>query len=292
MIHHFADLLDRTADYWTIIPSNQIFAFSSDDEIKDKGQVKALTISKNHKSWRQIFDCPNIEEVTLYNPDQDQIREIQKLTQLKRLRLSTFRAKDIEFIRNLPNLEEVAFEYVSGFSDLSPFQSLNKIKSMYFENLRRVSNFDGLIGLNSLRFLYIQGTLDWNQPIENFSFLAGLPNVEVLCFGWVINKSDFPAFLPAMKMKSLQRIRIGMATFHAKEYAFLETALPHVKCGNFGDNPWTPCYQIENAYTEFLGKGSGRVKRNNPDLKAKIQAFENQYAAYKLESAHLIKNNT
>src|SRR5439155_14457709 len=116
------------------------------------------------------------EELTLHNPSKEQIEAISKLTQLKRLRVTFFRATDIEFIGDLHNLEELILEYVSGFSHLTPLLSLTKLKSVHFENLRSVTNFDGLRGLNSLRYLHIGGTLDWNQPIQNFDFLKGLPN--------------------------------------------------------------------------------------------------------------------
>jgi len=221
MKHHFGDLLDRTGDYWTIVPNRERYAYAADDIIKDKDPVRILTISKSHENWRQVFDCPNLEELTLHEPSREQVEGIQKIIQLKRLRLTFFRAKDIGFIGSLSNLEEVVFEYVSGFSDLSPFQGLPKIKSLHLENLRRVSNFDGLRGLTSLRYLKIDGTLDWKQPIDNFNFLEGLPDLEILAFGFVINKTEFPAFLPILKLEKLKKIRIGMATFHTKEYAFL-----------------------------------------------------------------------
>ncbi|SKC88838.1 leucine-rich repeat domain-containing protein [Ohtaekwangia koreensis] len=290
MKHHFGDLLDRTGDYWTIIPNVGRYSFSADKNIKEKSKVKILTISKHDKYWNQVFECPNIEEITLHDPSKEQIEEIQKLKQLKRLRLTFFRAKDVEFIANLRNLEEVIFEYVSGFSDLSPFQRLPKIKSLHFENLRRVSNFDGLRGLKSLRYLYIDGTLDWKQPIENFNFLEELPNLEILAFGFVINKTDFPAFLPILKLKKLKKIKVGMATFNTKEYAFLETALSSKKCVNFSDTPWTPCYKIGKEYMEFIGKGAGNVKLKSSSALEKISMFEEKYKAYKIEAGKIIKS--
>ena len=181
MKHHFGDFLDRTGDYWTTIPNRERFAFIADFEIVNKDEVKILTISKtqdkNH--WEQIFDCPNLEEITLHDPTKEQVQAIRRLTNIKRLRVTFFRATDIEFIGDLHNLEELILEYVSGFTDLTPLLKLTKLKSIHFENLRRVSNFDGLRGLDSLRYLHIDGTVDWNQPIENFDFLNGLPNLEV-----------------------------------------------------------------------------------------------------------------
>jgi hypothetical protein len=292
MKHHFGDLLDRTADYWTVIPNRKRFAFIADFEIANKDDVKILTISKHQKQehWEQVFDCSNLEELTLHDPSKEQVQAIRKLTNLKRIRVTFFRANDIEFLGDLTNLEEVVLEYVSGFSDLKPLQKLPKLKSLHLENLRRVSNFDGLKGIDSLHYLHIDGTLDWKQPIEDFTFLEGLPNLEILAFGFVINKTEFPAFLPILKLKKLKKVRIGLATFNTKEYAFLQTALPDVLCGTFDDAPWKICYQLNGDYMEFIGKGAGNVKLNNPKAKEKIADFEKQYEEYKKEAEQVIKN--
>jgi len=114
-------------------------------------------------------------------------------------------------------LEELILEYVSGFSDLSPLSKLKKIKSLHFENLRKVKNFSGLSGIESLKYLYINGTLDWKQPIEDFEFLKGLPNLEVLALIQVINKTPFPAFKPVLNLKRLQKIKLISNMFATRE---------------------------------------------------------------------------
>ena len=291
MKHHFIDLLDRTDDYWTIIPNRERFTFVADFDIENKNDVKIITISKNQekKHWEQVFNCPNLEELTLHDPSKEQIQAIQKLENLKRIRITFFRTIDIEFIGHLINLEEVILEYVSGFSDLKPLKKLKKLKSLHLENLRRVSNFDGLRGIDSLRYLYIDGTLDWNQPIENFTFLEELPNLEILALSFVINKTEYPAFLPILSLKKLKKLRIGLRTFNTKEYAFLQSALPTVLCCTFDDKPWKICYQLNNDYMEFIGKGAGRVKLNNAKASEEIENFKNQYEKYKKEAEEIIK---
>jgi Leucine-rich repeat (LRR) protein len=206
MKHHFADFLDREGDYWAIIPNRERYAYSADKKIKDTEKVKILTISKYDKNWKQVFDCPNIEEITLHEPSKEQVESIRILTDVERLRVTHLRTKDIDFISELNNLEELILEYVSGFHDLTPLRKLTKLRALHFENLRGVTNFDGLKGLDSLRYLHIDGTLDWNQPIKNFGFLAGLPNLEVFSLGFITNKSKFPALIPIIKLKKLKKI--------------------------------------------------------------------------------------
>ncbi len=286
MKHHFGDFLDRTGDYWTTIPNRERFSFIADFKIENKDEVKILTISKHqHKEhWEQVFDCPNLEELTLHDPSKEQVQAIIKLTQLKRLRVTFFRAKDIEFIGKLYNVEELILEYVSGFSDLTPLLKLKKLKSLHFENLRRVSNFDGLRGLDSLRYIHIDGTVDWNQPIENFEFLKGLPNLEVFSLGFIINKSEYPAFLPILHLKKLNKIKIGRATFKTNEYAFLKVAVPNVEGCN-----WELCWDYHDNI-EFLGKRAGYVKKNNPSVKERCAEFIATFEKMKNESEIIIKS--
>ncbi|MBS1531618.1 MAG: leucine-rich repeat domain-containing protein [Bacteroidetes bacterium] len=284
MKHHFGDFLDRTSDYWSIVPNIQRYAYDSDGIIKNKDEVKILTIGKQHENWKQILECPNLEELTLHDPSKEQVQSIRKLTQLKRLRITFFRTTDIEFIGDLNNLEELILEYVSGFSNLNPLLKLTKLKSLHLENLRSVSNFEGLKGLNSLRYLRIDGTVDWSQPIENFEFLNGLPSLEVLSLGFVVNHSLFPALLPVLHLKRLRKIKIGRATFPTKEYAFLQVALPNVEgCS------WDLCWDYGDNF-EFLGKRAGFVKKKSPSVKKRCEEFIRSFEEMKKESEKIVKD--
>lgn len=328
MKHHFGDFLDRTGDYWTTIPNRERFAFIADFEIANKDEVKILTISKNQEkvNWEQIFKCPNLEELTLHEPSKEQIQSIRRLANIKRLRITFFRATDIDFISDLNNLEELILEYVSGFSDLTPLSKLTKLKSLHFENLRKVSNFDGLKGISSLRFIHIDGTLDWNQPIENFEFLNGLPNLEVFSLGWIVNHSPFPALTSVLTLKKLEKIRIISNTLPTQEFAFLKRALPNVQGANneisrkFAYSSLKVTkedfrYQLsdeiikekhpevriiydgtrevndpDTEWFEFIGKGAGRVKCNNSKVKEKIEEFKLKYEQYEIEADRIIQN--
>ena len=286
MKHHFGDFLDRTGDYWTTIPNRERFAFIADFEISNKDEVKILTISKHQHRlhWEQIFNFPNLEELTLHDPSKEQVQAIRKLTNIKRLRVTFFRATDIEFIGDLLNLEELILEYVSGFSDLTPLLKLTKLKSLHFENLRRVSDFDGLQGLNSLRYLHIDGTLDWNQPIESFEFVKGLPNLEVFSLGFITNKTEYPAFLPLLQLKKLKKIKIVRDTFKSNEFAFLQVALPDVE-----GSDWNLFWDMKDRFT-FLGKRAGLVYKSNPLLTEKCDEFKELFEKLKKEAKAIIES--
>lgn len=290
MKHHFADLLDREDDYWTIVPNIERYSYSADELIDDKENAKVVTVNKDDSNWKQIFDLPNLEELTLHEPSKAQVESIKELKNLKRFRLSHFRAKDLEFINELTYIEELVFEYVSGFSDLSPLRNLTRLKSLHLENLRKVSNFEGLSGLPSLRYLHIDGTLDWSQPIENFEFLKGLPKLEVFALGFVKVQKEYPAFIPILELKNLKRIKIGIGTLETKEYAFIQVAKPTVQCGAHGKHmPWSPISDWGESEFMPLGKGKRSFSKAHKDAKAKYTQFETDFDKFKEEAKEIIK---
>lgn len=278
MKHHFADFLDRDGDYWTIVPNMERYSYSADKPIKDKASVRILTISKDDISWRQVFDLPNLEELTLHEPSHEQLESINSLEQLTRLRITHARPKNIEFISGLINLEEIVLEYVSGFSDISPLGKLKKLKSLHFENLRRVNDFSGLAGIKSLKYLYIDGTLDWKQPVNNFEFLKDLPNLEVFGLGWISNESKYPALAHLLRLKKLKKIKVIRDTFPTNEYAFLETALPNVDGAS-----WDLVWEFA-GWSSFLGKRAGRAKVGSPEYEKKCSEFEKTYSLLKQQA--------
>ena len=327
MKHHFGDYLDRDGDYWTIVPNRERHAYAIGDVPAGSKEITIVTIGRDEKNWERVFTLPNLEELTLHEPSKEQLLAISTLVSLKRLRITHARPKDINFIGSLVNVEELVLEYVSGFSDLSPLRSLTKLKSLHMENLRKVSCFEGLAGIESLRYLRIDGTFDWKQPILSFDFLAGLPNLEVLSFGKIITKAPYPALLPALALKKLKQIKLLWNKLAAQEYALLEVALPDVEGADWG--PFTryaksyiglpnddirahlpqdvikanhPEVMIrydakreiinpDDEWFEFTGKKAGRVKCNNTKSKAKCDAYAQQYQLMKVQAQRLIKRN-
>ena len=326
MKHHFGDFLDRDGDYWTVVPNRERYAYAIGDVPAGSKKITIVTIGSDDENWERIFTLPSLEELTLHEPTKEQLQSITKLTVLKRLRITHARLKDIDFVSSLVNIEELVLEYVSGFTDLSPLQSLKKLRSLHMENLRRVREFDGLAGIESLRYLCIDGTLDWKQPISDFEFLTGLPNLEVLSFGKIINKSPYPALLPVLALEKLKKIKLAWNKLAAEEYALMEVALPNVEGADWG--PFTrfsysstplprddvrahlPEDVIKSNYPEvsisyrgerlindpkeewfeFTGKNAGRAKCNNSKSKEKCDEYSKKYQLMKDEAHKVISS--
>jgi hypothetical protein len=289
MKHHFGDLLDREGDYWTVVPNAQRYAYRIHEVPAGSQEIKTATISAADSAWRNVLTFPQLEELTLHEPSQEQLLAISELASLKRLRITHAKPKSLTFIAPLTQVEELVLEYVSSFSDLSPLRSLTKLKSLHLENLRKVSDFGGLAGIASLRYLSIDGTLDWKQPIADFEFLRGLPKLEVLLFGQIINKTPFPAMLPAMSLTRLKRLRLIWNMLPADEYALLEVGLPDVQGAQWGPFTRFP-YSYGEEWFEFTGKGAGRAKCGHVDAERKCAEYAQRYEQMKLKARKVISS--
>lgn len=234
MRHHFADMLDREGGYWTITPNRERYAYRIGDVPEGSREITVVTIGAPDVSWKRVLTLPNLEELTLHEPTEGQLESVSELRSVKRLRVTHARPRTIDFIGSMVGIEELVLEYVSGFTDLSPLRSLERLRALHIENLRRVTSFDGLSGLESLQYLAIRGTLDWKQPIDDFEFLCKLPSLEVLSLWQVINKTPYPAMLPALGLESLKRLRIHGSYLAAEEYALLEEGLQGVEGADWG----------------------------------------------------------
>jgi len=324
MLHHFGDMLDRDGGYWTMIPNSDRYAYRIGDVPGGSKDVRIVTIGQEDENWSRALTLPNLEELTLHAPTQEQIEAIGELSSVKRLRITHARPRSIEFIHSMCSVEELVLEYVSGFSDLSPLRSLKRLRALHIENLRRVSNFGGLSGIDSLRYLAIYGTLDWKQPIDDFEFLRGLPRLEVLAMWQMICKKAYPALLPALSLKNLKRLRLHGSYLAAEEFALLEEGLKGVEGATWGPyrtvaSAWIElpssdirahlperviraehpevmiCYdgrrEIEapgSCWFEFTGKGAGRVKCGTSKAEARCREYSGRYDAMKQAAKVLI----
>ena len=328
MKHHFGDFLDRTGDYWKMTPNRDRYQLMMHNFSNFDSSITAISISENHSNWKEIFNLQNLEELTIHEGTKEQLHSISKLRNLKRLRVTHLRPKQIESIGELENLEELVLEYVSGFSDLSPLIKLGKLKSCHFENLRKVTDFSPLSQVKNLKYLRIDGTLDWKQPIDNFGFLKDLKNLEVFSLGQVICKSNFPILLGLTEIKKLKKVKIPINMFPSEEFALLQTGIPEIE-----GTQWEPVAIWPNRFNkidaedprakltpeefrklnprsrirhdgtrevsdpnfewfEFIGKKAGRIKCDSKNAKKRCDEFLTKYESMKEQARKLIKEKS
>ncbi|VXB72027.1 conserved hypothetical protein [Luteimonas sp. 9C] len=281
MRHHFGDFLDREGNYWTVIPNRERYAYRIGDVPAGSPEITIVTIGKADEKWSRVQTLPNLDELTLHEPTVEQLDGVSRLRNLKRLRITHARPKNLEFVCNLQNLEELVLEYVSGFDDISPVGSLTKLRALHIENLRRVNTFDGLRATKSLKYLAIHGTCDWHQPISDFDFLSGMPQLEVLKLWQVICRAPYPAALPMRHLCNLKKLNLHGSYLAAEEYALIEECLPRTAGARWGAyrtvaTDWIavpandirsrlPPETIRTHHPEVLIRHDGRREIENPD---------------------------
>jgi len=319
--------LDRDGGYWTVTPNRERHQYRIGDVPAGSREITIITIGKGDEHWARAATLPNLEELTLHEPTKEQLGLCGELPGVRRLRITHARPKNLDFITQMTGVEELVLEYVSGFSDLSPLRELRRLHALHVENLRRVSSFGGLSGLSSLKYLSIYGTLDWKQPIEDFEFLRGVSNLEVLSMWQVINKAPYPALLPALSLKKLKKIRVHGSYLAAEEYALLEEGLEGVEGARWGAYRTWASSQVDvptddirsrlpedvirsnhpevtlrydgrrtidnpaDLWFEFTGKAAGRVKCGSPTAEGRCAEYSGKFAAMK-ERAREVINTT
>jgi len=270
-------MLDRSGGHWNFVPNAERYAFHMPEWTSGQKLITIATISSEDSNWEMLSTFPNLEELTLHSPSNKQIAFVSTLWRLKRLRITHARPKNVEFIARLQNLEEIIFEYVSSFSDLSPLSQLSRLRALHIENVRRVSDFSGLSNSPSLAYLSIDGTLDWAQPVEDFDFLGSLKSLEYLRLMNVRSPNTPKPLSSLVGLKDLSKIIIGMNAFPIEVFAWLEAKIPHVegavrppfvKFGgedraiHFRDHRFRMPIEEFNSYPDlFVGKDGKRYQR-------------------------------
>ena len=325
MRHHFGDFLGRDGKHWTILPNRERYAYRIGDVPAGSKEVTIVTIGKDDDHWSRVATLPNLEELTLHEPTSEQLQVAGELRSVKRLRITHARPRSVEFLRGMTNIEELVLEYVSGFDDLAPLTSLRRLRALHVENLRRVVDFGGLAGIDSLEYLAIYGTLDWNQPIKDFEFLRALPRLEDFALWQVVSKKPYPALLPAIGLRNLKRLRVHASYLPVQEYALLEEGLTGVEGASWGayqivahSRVELPLHDVrahlsdedirarhpevllqhdgkrtiedpESRWFEFTGRGARRVRCGSASAAAKCQEYADAYAAMRRAARQLIR---
>ncbi len=253
MKHHFGDFLDRSLGHWSICPNRDRWAFHVDDVKDVPSDQSTLTITKNDRNWERIFDLPKLEELTLHEPSKEQVRSIEQLTGLQRLRITHARPKSLDFLSRLSILRELVLEYVSGVEQLEPLGSLPGLESLHLENLRRVEDFSGVAPSKSLKYLSIDGTLDWRQPVRNLDFLGSLGNLELLRLAGVRVLAATPALSGLARLGKLKKLKIAMNALPIEDFAFIEAICPTV------DGASRPAYIVNEAKRRELSSRDYRA---------------------------------
>lgn len=273
MKHHFGDFLDRSRGYWTIVPNRERWSYHFEDVNDAPANTSIITVKKGDKNWPRIRELPDLRELTLHEPSNDQLVFVENLTALTSLRITHARPKDLEFLRKLNSLRELVLEYVSGFDQLDPLSDLSELRSLHLENLRRVKSYSGLGSCKSLQYLSIDGTFDWKQPIEGMTFLRSIETLEFLRLANVRISADAPVLSALVPLNNLKYLSIPMNTLPLDDFAFIEATRPDI------EGAVRPAYLINESVRRPI---------SGIDIRAKMPVNEFR----ELKTAHVADDGT
>ena len=175
--------------------------------------------------------------------------------------------KTLDILSGLSELEELVLEYVSGVDDLRPIGTLPKLKALHLENLRRVRDFSGLSGARELRYLAIDGTFDWSQPVADLTFVSGLAKLEYFTLRAVRILAKPPATAPLLKLKNLTKISLFPNILPLEDYAYLAAGLPDVEGASQPPYEITPYRERELIEPDVRATMPvDELKRTFPDI--------------------------
>jgi len=138
------------------------------------------------------------------------------------------RAKSIEGIERLQNLEELHLGNASSISDLSPLASLHCLRVLDLENLAKISDYSILRALTGLESLCIEGGMYSRPYIDDLEFVADLTALKE--FQLVAMRCRRPRLEPFRKLSNL--IAIGLCCdFHNDECKAFDEQMPNLRFG-------------------------------------------------------------
>lgn len=229
MKHHFGDDLDRTDEHWSIVPNRERWQYQFADLEDVPSDTSILTVGKNDANWGRFLELKQLRELTLHEPSKLQLEALKEAKNLTALRITHARPKSLAFLENLENLNELVLEYVSGIDDLTSVGNLPSLRSLHLENLRRVNDFSGLASSSTLKYLSIDGTLDWKQPVKDLDFLSNIHSIEFIRIIKVKILGFSPIFASLENLKNLKTTKISMDAVPLEDFAYLQALRPDVE---------------------------------------------------------------
>lgn len=228
MKHHFGDSLDRSGGHWTITPNRERWAHHYASLADAPADISVLTLTRDSAEWKRALSFENLIELTLHEPSPSQLAAIPDFCGISILRITHARPKSLAMLQSQQGLREVVLEYVSGVTDLAPVGELPHLSALHIENLRNISDFSGLAGASALRYLSIDGTPDWRQPIASLDFLGAMDALEFLRLLNVGAPKVANPIAALGRSRTIRKLHISMNAFPLDVFAWLEAALPEV----------------------------------------------------------------
>lgn len=221
----------RVRGHWSFLQEARYF----DDFATAAPDSTVVSLRRTDANWQRIAELPLLEEITVISPSKPQLDLIGRLGGLKRLRLGQVRQADVTSLADLAGLEELALISVSGPTSLAPLGRLPRLRALYVESMRSLSDWSGLTSAPGLTCLEIFGSPDKRQRIDDLAFLDGLPQLDYLQLALCQLGQGADWLAPLARHHTLGRLQLSSFALTMADWAYLQRHLGHVE---WPQEPW------------------------------------------------------
>lgn len=149
-------------------------------------------------------------------------------SKLKGLYIKATKAKSIDDILNLKNIEYLYIGNGSQIKSIEPLGKLTNLKALSVENFQKIEKYDVLSKLTNLEFLSIEGSM-WSVPtVDDLEFISHLSNLKQ--FNLTAAKLNKKSLKPFYTLKNLKSLSLCV-DFSREEITELNNKLPNLKYG-------------------------------------------------------------
>lgn len=193
-------------------------------------------VSRQKLNYRGISDKKALRHLIAANVDQPFLKEIEQLSQLRRLELEwPFLGTDLTPLLALKQLEHLSIDSPRKVSDFSVLLELPSLRTLMITNAKRMPNLEWLSGAHHLEVLGIEGAIDSPYKIESLAPLAGLRSLRAfLC---VSTRLADKRLSPLAQCPQLEYLSIAKCAPRS-EFELLREAKPDMVCSWFDPKAW------------------------------------------------------
>jgi hypothetical protein len=204
------------------------------DFIKDLNQINEVpievAIQGKTKNLERLKELTSIEKLWLFSVNQDEFDLILQSVRPKTLYVYEMRVEDLSSLELLSGTETIYLCWNTKATKLWDITKNINLKSLSFEDFKRLNSLDSLQQCQTLEELHLSGGI-WNTlNIDTLEPLKQLNNLKYLGLANIRVKDE--SLEPLSHLPNLQELEISNQ-FTTEEYARLSVALPDTKCDYF-----------------------------------------------------------
>ncbi len=135
-------------------------------EIKNDMEIVNLYREKN--SYNGIGEFKSIKKLCAKQVDQDFLIEIGELINLEHLEIEVLTSTNLNPLKQLKNLHYLKLTNVRKVTDFKPITGINSLRKLFIESAKYIESLDFLSDSHNLSVIGIEGGMYTKQKINSF----------------------------------------------------------------------------------------------------------------------------